>query len=397
MSILWVSYFIDNNPALYNILNQLSVMGHSPYLISMKTKNPSTLKSLKVPMFSVPLKHVSLISPVLFTMLLLFYLPILVVTSKANVVVIEPYPQILGTFPSLILSKIKKVNFVLDIRTTPVEIKGVRDFLSRFWFSLSVIVAKKFFDGITIITPLMKREVCTKYNVDPARVGVWTSGVSDSLFNPENIEEKSKELRKKLQLEEKFVLFYHGAFTATRRLPEVIKSTKIVKQKYPNIVLFLLGTGPIISDLKDLVKKEALENNVFFHNLVDQSEVPKFIAMSDVCIVPLPDHPYWRFQSPLKLLEYLAMEKVVILTDIPAHRAVISDAKCGIYISSVKPAEIAEKIEYVYLNIAYLKEMGKIGREIVKRDYTWEQVASHLENYLLSIDTRIETKPLLRN
>jgi glycosyltransferase involved in cell wall biosynthesis len=108
--------------------------------------------------------------------------------------------------------------------------------------------------------------------------------------------------------------------------------------------------------------------------------------MCDVGIIPLPDHPYWRFQSPLKLLEYLAMEKVVILTDIPAHRAVIGEAKCGVYISAVNPTKIAGAIEYAYLNKGNLEEWGKMGRKIVKEKYTWEKVAMDLENYLLSID-----------
>jgi glycosyltransferase involved in cell wall biosynthesis len=80
------------------------------------------------------------------------------------------------------------------------------------------------------------------------------------------------------------------------------------------------------------------------------------------------------------------MEKVVIATDIPAHRSVIGEAKCGIYISSIKPMEIAEAIEYSYLNKKNLEKWGKIGREIVEKKYTWEKVAKDLEHYLLSID-----------
>ena len=69
---------------------------------------------------------------------------------------------------------------------------------------------------------------------------------------------------------------------------------------------------------------------------VDYEDVPKYISMSDVAIIPLPDMHYWRSQSPLKLLEYLAMTKTVIISDIPAHRAVIGDA-CGIYSPSLHP------------------------------------------------------------
>jgi glycosyltransferase involved in cell wall biosynthesis len=386
ISILWISFFLDNNPALLNILRQLAELGHDIFLISVQPRNPSRIRNAKMRIICVPLRHVPLILPVMFTIFLFFYLPIFVVFSKPDVVIMEPYVHILSAIPQLLISRFKKVKSVLDVRSTPVETTGFRGFQQKFWFSVSILTAKKLFDGMTIITPSMKKEVCNRFNIDPAKVGVWTSGVSDSLFNPQNLISESAELKRKLGLTGKFVVFYHGVFSATRGLQETIKAMKILKHRYSNAVFFLLGTGPIVSDLQALIQKEDLQDNVIIHNPIDHLEVPKFVGMSDVCIVPLPDHSYWRFQSPLKLLEYLAMEKVVILTDIPAHRAVIGEAKCGIYISSVRPMEIANAIEYVYLNKDTLKERGKIGREIVKREYTWEKVAGSLENYLLSID-----------
>jgi glycosyltransferase involved in cell wall biosynthesis len=110
--------------------------------------------------------------------------------------------------------------------------------------------------------------------------------------------------------------------------------------------------------------------------------------MSDVCIIPLPDYPYWRSQSPLKLFEYLSMEKVVIATDIPAHRSVLDNQKCCIYLSSVNPEEIAKIIEYASINKENLAGWGKTGRKIVLQKYTWEKVAEVFEHYLLCIDSR---------
>jgi hypothetical protein len=74
---------------------------------------------------------------------------------------------------------------------------------------VSILTAKKLFDGMTIITPLMKKEVCCRFNIDPAKVGVWTSGVSVSLFNPQNLIPESAELKRKFGLTGKFVVFYH--------------------------------------------------------------------------------------------------------------------------------------------------------------------------------------------
>jgi glycosyltransferase involved in cell wall biosynthesis len=322
----------------------------------------------------------------MFTIVLVLFLPVFIIISRPDFIIFDPDIHILSCFPGLFVSKFKKVKSVLDIRSVPVETVGFRGFQRRFWFSVSILVAKKLFDGITIITPSMKKKICNDFDLNPDNVGVWTSGVSDSLFNPKNFISESAELKRRLGLTGKFVVFYHGVFTPTRGLTETIDALKILLPKYPDIVFFLLGTGPLASKLSALIQKEGLQGNVIIADSVDHSEVPKFISMCDIGIVPLPDHPYWRFQSPLKLLEYLAMEKVVILTDIPAHRAVVGEAKCGIYISSVEPMEIAKAIEYVYLNKDTLEERGKIGREIVKREYTWEKVAGDLENYLLSID-----------
>lgn len=315
MSILWVSFTrldIDlHNMALLNILKQIAELGHEVSLIAVRSKNVSRTKDPQVRVISVPLRDAPLILPVMFTIFLFLYLPIFIIISKVDVIIMDPYVHILDVFPQLPISKLKKVKFVLDVRSIPVETTGFRGFQQKFWFNTSILVAKKLFDGMTIITPLMRKEICNTFKIDPCNVGTWSSGVDPGLFNPENHTSDGIKLKRKLGLSDKFVVFYHGVFTATRGLKVTIESMKILKPDYPNVVMFLLGTGPIVSTLKQVVQKEGLQGHVVIHDPVEYAEVPKFVEMSDVCIVPLPDHPYWRFQSPLKLLEYLAMEKLL--------------------------------------------------------------------------------------
>ena len=387
-SILWISFFQArglDSPSLMNILKQLAKRGHEVSLVTALARKASMFRGSKTRLFSFPLGSMPLFLPMVFTVLLFFYLPIFVLISKIDIIIIEPSVHVLSVFPLLIISKLRKRLFVLDIRSTPVETKGFRGALFKFWFTVSVLVAKKKFDGISVITPLMKKKICEDYDLNPERVGTWSSGVSQTLFNPENFVSEGSKLKKKLGLSTCFVVFYHGAFTPTRGLAEVIDALKMLVPRYHDIVFFLLGDGPFASSLRERVKSESLEGRVIIVKPVDQVEVPKYISMCDIAVVPLPDNPYWRYQSPLKLLEYLAMEKVVIVTDIPAHRAVIGEAHCGIYISSIRPEIVAKAIETAYLNKYSLKELGKIGREIILRDYTWEKVAESLEDYILLI------------
>jgi glycosyltransferase involved in cell wall biosynthesis len=390
-SILWVSFTIlDKNAylhktALLSILNQLSELGYTPTLWAVRSQNASPSKQSKISVISIPMSFVPFVSPIMFGIISFFCLPIFIIANKPDFVVFEPEVYIFGSLPALITSKFTKSKLILDVRTVPVELIGFRGYLRKMWFSFSILYAKKFFSGITIITQLMKKEICDEYHLNPDTIGVWTSGVSDTLFNPKNKVSNGKDLKTKLGLTDNFVVFYHGVFTATRALREVMQAVKILKPKYPNIVFFLLGTGPTVPTLKALIERENLQGNVILHDPVDQSGVPQFIDMSDVCIVPLPNHPYWRSQSPLKLLEYLAMEKVVILTDIPAHVSVVDNQKCALYISSVDPPEIARAIEYAYNNREHLAEWGKTGREIIK-NYTWESVSKDLDTYLLNLN-----------
>jgi glycosyltransferase involved in cell wall biosynthesis len=231
----------------------------------------------------------------------------------------------------------------------------------------------------------MKGDLSKQYDLDAQKIGVWTSGVSTDLFDSKKYYKKGQNLKAKSGLSNKFIIFYHGAFSTTRGLIETVNAFKEIKTKQPDIVLFLLGTGPAVSILKDLVQTESLQENVIIHSPVAHSEVPPYIAMADVCIIPLPNYPHWRSQSPLKLLEYLSMEKPVILTDIPAHVAVVNENPCGIFMHSTDPHEIANTILETYKNKEKLSAMGKTGKKIITANFTWGKVASDLNDYLVTL------------
>jgi glycosyltransferase involved in cell wall biosynthesis len=371
--------------ALLHTLSHLSKNGNDASLIALQSREKYINNNKSVRVTPIPLRYKPFVTTVMFATLLTVFLPISALLSKAEYIIFDPDVHILSAFPALLALSIKKTKFILDIRTLPVETKGLSGRLKKFWFSISVLTAKHFFDGITIITPSMKNKVCVDYNIDPSKVGVWTSGVSKDLFNPEQYRIQREELRRTFGLNEKFIVFYHGVFSATRGLLETVEALKLLRTKYPNIIFYLLGSGPLAPKLKTAIEDEGLQNTVIIANPVSHMQVPRYITMADVTIVPLPNHPFWQYQSPLKLLEYLAMEKSVILSDIEAHRSVIGQNKCGIYLSSTRPIDIANAIEYAFENKDYLNQWGESGRKIILESYTWEKVVETLEKYLSEI------------
>ena len=375
--------------ALLHTLNQLSKKGNHASLIALQSHDKYTNQDPTVTIMPLPLRYKPFITTVMFAAFLTLFLPIIALKSKAEYIVFDPDVHILSAFPALLaLKRTKKTKFILDVRTLPVETKGLNGNLKKVWFSISLLTAKRFFNGLTIITPSMKNKICDDFKIPPERVGVWTSGVSKDLFNPQNYPTTRDKLRQTLGLNEKFIVFYHGVFSATRGLLETVEALKIIHTKYPNIIFFLLGSGPYTANLKAVIANEGLQTNVIIADPVSHTQVPQYITIADVSIVPLPNHPFWQYQSPLKLLEYLAMEKVVILSNIEAHYSVIGQNKCGIYLSSTQPIDIANAIQYAYENREYLDQWGKNGRKIILENYTWEKVVETLEKYLLEINEK---------
>ena len=368
------------------IAKALVKRGHAVTLMGMISTRRFQLSKSRVNLISIPIRYVPVISPIIWIIFLFLFLPIYVLIREPDFIVMAPDASVVGSVPASLFSRFIGVKFVLDTRSTPVEVIGFRMHLSEIMFTIAFLVAKLLFSGLAAVTSSMKAEVCTKFDLDQNRAAVWTNGVDIDLFNPKKCQSESIKLKEQLNLTKKFVVFYHGAFSPSRGLTEAVESMQIVAQHCPSVVLFLLGKGTTVSILKELTRKNSLQNNVILHDVVPYEEVPKFIGLADVCIVPLPDNYYWRFQNALNLLEYLAMEKVVLATDIVANRAIVDDEKCCIYLKSVKPKDIAESIETAYFNKGKLDCWGKSGRKIIQKNYTWEKVAENVEHYLLSIE-----------
>lgn len=388
--IVWIGSMVSgintHQTSLLEILNNLARRGHTVTLVGARPRKELTMKNPSVNTIFVPLLYVPALFPIVFSLAMLLFLPFYIVLRKPDFVFYQPDITVVGSIPVSFIARLARTKLVLDIRSIPVETTGLRGFLQKLGFNCSVNIAKRCFKGLTIITSPMKREISEAYKLDSNKIGVWTSGVSAYLFDPEAYISESEGLRKELGLTGRFVVFYHGAFSATRGIVETVQAMKQLKPHNPEIVLFLLGAGPVSPHLEDLVRREKLEQTVLIHEPVDYSEVPKYIAISDVCISPLPFHHYWNYQSPLKLMEYLSMKKPVILTSIPAHKSVIDGEACGIYISSTEPNTIADAIRFAYENKNKLGEWGKTGRRIVTEKYTWEKIAEGLENYLQSVE-----------
>lgn len=285
----------------------------------------------------------------------------------------------------------KKRSFIIVDNRTPFnnltsQEFTIRDTVFKFYTRVSYLYCKYFLDGMTVITDHYKQNVCKDFKFDVSTIGVWGSGVDIERFSPLKYRHKDAPFF----LKDKFVLMQHGEISYNRGLFETVEALGMIARE--DVCLVLIGTAIAGSKAKDdilqLIKKFKLEKNVFVLPPVPHAEIPMYISYCDCAIMAYPNIDYWNNNNPIKLLEYLAMGKVVMCTDMWTFRKVIGNKNCAYYLKDNSPESIAQAINVCYQNRESLQEWGLEGIEVVKENYTWRKQAQRLLDFNVKLQLR---------
>jgi len=161
-----------------------------------------------------------------------------------------------------------------------------------------------------------------------------------------------------------------------------IKSLRIIKQRFPNVILILAGTRNIIdwsqSQQRDiaymvnLVKSLRLKNNVLI-NAFPLAMMPQLYAASIVCMYPSTvSEPFG-----LTMLEALASARPIVVTGMGGMPEIIKDGVNG-FVIPVKDFEtLASRVIQLLTHDDLRERLGNTGRQMVEQQYTKEIVAEN--------------------
>ncbi|KKG00520.1 hypothetical protein DU40_17820 [Methanosarcina mazei] len=147
----------------------------------------------------------------------------------------------------------------------------------------------------------------------------------------------------------------------------LIKAVKTLKNKY-DIVLILTRDGFYSSELKNLVKKEDLHENVIFTGTVDDPAIP-----FQICDI-YTHTPLGEGGVSIALLEAMSMGKPIIATSVGGIPEAIEDGVNGLLVEP-NYVDIAEKIEYLLNNKDIMAKLGTDAKITAQSKFTWERTS----------------------
>jgi glycosyltransferase involved in cell wall biosynthesis len=176
---------------------------------------------------------------------------------------------------------------------------------------------------------------------------------------------------------------YVGGVSADRCAVEMVQSIGRIEQ-FRDVSLIIAGIVDPPSLIDELAALPGW-SRVDYRGHQDRAGVRRLLAESRAGLVLFSPLQSYIESQPIKLFEYMAAGIPVIAVDFPRFREVVEGNHCGVCVPPNDVAAIASAIEWLFAHPAEAEEMGRRGRELVRKSFSW----SHEERELLGFYERI--------
>lgn len=211
-------------------------------------------------------------------------------------------------------------NWIYDLRTGSVSSNQV---LANISNKLSAL-ENRFFTASISLDPNVGNKVLGQNRV----FHVVPLGVDLQRFRP--ISSKIA-IRAKLNLPATArVVVYVGSLVPSRQPENLLNAFAIAAKKHKDIMLMLVGDDSAIPHLQSQTQSLNIMERVLLPGRIPYDQIQNYIAAADIGIAYVPHTPQYRYQPPLKTVEFLACGLPTIATNTEGNTTFIQDGYNGL-------------------------------------------------------------------
>jgi len=301
--------------------------------------------------------------------------------NSFDIIIASSPPLTMGML-GLILSKIYKIPWILDIRDIWPDVAVEAGMLKEngIVYRLSKKLANYLYNHATHLTLVTERKLTKieRVGISNSRMSIVSNGVDFDLIN----NAKHKNWRSELGLENKLVLTYAGLIGIAQGVNVVVETA--IRLKEENDIHFLIvGEGVEKQKLQDHAKSLELNNITFLPSQLKES-IPSLLTASDIALIPLVSDKLLD-AVPSKLLEAWACKLPVILIAGGEAADIVNIANGGIVVNSNDIAGIMTAIIKLKDSPELMNQYCKNGFDYVSINYDRESLARKMEKVILKI------------
>lgn len=240
--------------------------------------------------------------------------------------------------------------------------------------------------AIICVTNGIRDVLAQDYGVPGERMHVVHNGVNLKLFVPTAAANRQIEIKKRFSLHaDDAIIVYLGRLQPWQDLPTVLEAVGQLQIQNRNPVLLVVGGGDQLHKLEEQAKQLPNQAKVVFVGNVPYREVPPYICLADVCVMPFTKKRNEKIGlSPIKLYSYLACGKPVVATDIKGLEF-LAESQLGTLVPSSDTVAFAEALRYWLENPQDRDLLTDRIRKYAEQYCGWERTAKSVYGVCLNI------------
>ena len=240
--------------------------------------------------------------------------------------------------------------------------------------SLACRVEKMVFrnaDGLVFISTRFKKIIELAYG-DIAPSVVSPNAVDLDIFVPDG--GSGQRVRKKLDLHNKVVVGYVGAFVYWHGIDWFVELIIDRLKEYPELHLLLVGDGVCFNTIKSRVAAGKVESQVTMPGRVSHDEIPNYIEAMDFGVLPDSND----YGSSMKLFEFMAMGKGMVAPDFPPIAEVVKDRENSWLFPANDRNACVDMVLSLVGDKAQQHLVGVNARSYIERERQWRHNAEQI-------------------
>lgn len=165
----------------------------------------------------------------------------------------------------------------------------------------------------------------------------------------------------------------YGAFT-------MIEAVEKIREKYPEVLLLMLGRGGSYQEACDYVEKHGLQDNIHLPGFISEEDISMYFSLTDYFVSPMNDTVQDWARCPSKLYMYLPYRKPIITCKIGEPFNVLGAE--GFYYEPSSSDSLALEMEK-------LLESGKTEISINPLEYEWKHRTNEFDKWIHSLSLNV--------
>jgi PEP-CTERM/exosortase A-associated glycosyltransferase len=234
-------------------------------------------------------------------------------------------------------------------------------------------------DAVTTICEGLREDAIAR-GVPGDKVTVIPNAVDRNKFAGPGIPDPA--LATRLGLSGKIVLGFFGSFYAYEGLDLLLRALPDMRHRRADITILLVGGGPEEERLRALAGELDLGASVVFAGRVHHQEMRRYYDLVNLLVFPRISSRLTELVTPLKPLEAMAQERIVVASSVGGHRELIRDGETGYLFPPGDPQRLAKGVLAALADQESWPRIRAQASEFIDSERSWaHSVARYGEVY----------------